>query len=405
MTIDLQNQTWLACWLSAMLVFQTAIGFTMYPALAPLVLFMRVTSILNFLLVSFLYIRKMEMNGLEMLLCFFLLFLCVFTLLSGTYLAGAIHRATEVLILCFTLSYFKEHLDAIMKSIAFAFSVCIYLNSAVMILFPDWMIAADDAFLGFLLGGNYNQMGGRMLPGIVFSCLCASRSKWWVINTIALFIVCIFTLGAVGSMTSVSALIVFALFCIIPSQKLLKIAVVGAFSLYVLFQVFVVFSGEDLHNNDLAVYLIQDVLGKDMTFTDRTTLWDIAGEYFMQSPLIGYGYVDVEWYASNFVRKGPHNFIYSILIQGGLVLIVNLILIMYISVSKVIADVDRTSLVVIMGTVVLLIMMLMEVYPFLFLFMLLAIIYYYPEWKEQTRISEIKFADMELESLNDGKDA
>lgn len=67
----------------------------------------------------------------------------------------------------------------------------------------------------------------------------------------------------------------------------------------------------------MAVYIIEDVLGKDITFTNRTQLWDAAGKKFVESPILGYGFVDKEWYLANMesFAIGPHNFIYSILLM------------------------------------------------------------------------------------------
>ena len=122
-------------------------------------------------------------------------------------------------------------------------------------------------------------------------------------------------------------------------------------------------------------------MGKDLTFTNRTRMWSSAGELFAQSPIIGYGIVDNEWYVSNMdsFAKGPHNFIYGILINGGLVLMFLFIALFIYAVKHLMQYTDKTSVTLMMGITTLLFMMTMEVYPYFFIFYLLTLAYYYPE--------------------------
>ena len=200
---------------------------------------------------------------------------------------------------------------------------------------------------------------------------------------VVLSIVSIATLAFVGSMTSLSCILLYIVFCMIPSEKLQKLGSIAFFVFYLLFQCFVVFSGEGLHNNSLAVYIIEDVLGKDITFTNRTRLWDAAGSKFAESPIIGYGWVDTEWYTSEMdsFAIGPHNYIYSVLITGGVTLLSLLIIAIGLVFRRISTKFDKHANILLMGLFTLLFMMLMEVYPFFFLFILLYTLYYYPTMK------------------------
>ena len=202
---------------------------------------------------------------------------------------------------------------------------------------------------------------------------------------VALMIVSIITLTLVGSMTSLSCILLFILFCLIPSLRFQKLCLVSFFLFYLTFQFFVVFSGGGLHNNSLAVYIIEDVLGKDITFTNRTQLWDAAGSKFAESPIIGYGFVDSEWYLSEMdsFAIGPHNFIYNVLINGGLSLMTILLLTAIMALRSIRQCFDKTAALLLMGTCTMLFMMTMEVYPFFFLFSMFYVIYYYPTMKFQ----------------------
>lgn len=389
MQIDLKHQTWFLYWVSACLVIQTVMAFSTFPFLMPLTILQRVANIVNFCLMGFLYLRAMRMTKFGLLAFLYLFLLVVFSLFSSGEVSTALARMMEVFTLLMAMLYFQDHLDAMLRTMAVFFSLAIYSNGLLMVLFPDWMFAADDAFDSFLLGGNYNQMGGRIMPALVLNCMCVRYNWRWSINVIGLFAVSIATLAFVGSMTALSSVVVFGIFCLLPTRRLQIAAMVSLLVVYVLFQCVVVFSGEGLYNNELASYLIKDVLGKDMTFTNRTSLWDAAGKAFAESPLIGYGWVTADWYVSHMSADaiGPHNFIYNVLLNGGLTLISVFLGMVALALHSILPCADRYGRILIMGALTLAFMMLMEVYPFFYIFMLLAYMYYYPSLYRRLRSS------------------
>ena len=384
MSIDLKAQKWFVCFASAVLVTGVSISYDIAPMLQSLYRFQNLFGLLCFVLLSYFYVRQRKMTIFDLLVFTYVLALSLITLLSGTDVSGAIHRSIEVMTLIMIFNYFSDRISLVIKTMALTFSFCIYLNSIIMLLLPDWMTDAYNQFDSYLIGGNYNQMGGRMLPGLVLNILCVSYGRRWWVNLIAYFVMSMWSLGIVGSMTSLASLIIFAIFCMLKSSSLRSIALGGYFAVYVLFQVFVVFSGGGLKDNPLAVYLIKDVMNKDMTFTNRTVLWDAAGRIFGESPLIGYGWVPGEWYVAHMtnVAIGPHNFIYSILVNGGIVLLSILISLVVVSLKNNNFKTSYYSWILVSGIMTYAFMMLMEVYPFFFLFLLLAVTYYYNRCQE-----------------------
>jgi len=379
--IDLSNLDYFIIWAMTCLIAQTSLSFNIFPFLLPFSLLVWGLCCLNFIILVFLRFRRLEITSYEGLVMLFFLILISFTLLKGTDLKHAIYYFIEIMIMLLSLEYFRGHYATLLKGIALGFSLCVYLNAIVMIILPDWMFAADDEFNIFLLGGNYNQMGCRMLCALIANILCVPYSKKWLVNVVIIAIISLVSLIVVGSMTSLSCIILFLVSSLFFPRWVLKLEIVSFFIFYVLFQSFVCFSGEGLHNNELASYIIEDVLGKDMTFTKRTEKWDAAGKLFMQSPIIGYGEVDLDWYVANMTSeaKGPHNFIYSILIRGGLVLMSLFIYLGGVSYWRIMPFERRDALLLVLGTVTLLFMMCFEMYPMFFIFYLLFMMYYYPE--------------------------
>jgi O-antigen ligase len=148
----------------------------------------------------------------------------------------------------------------------------------------------------------------------------------------------------------------------------------------IFFQIFVCFQGKGIEHNSLAVWFVEDVLGKDITFTNRTYMWDAASKVFANSPIYGYGFVGADWYYSHMssFAKGPHNFIWGILIYGGIILLALFTYICYMVFIKLPATNDRSVLLIYAAATAMFMMMIMEVYPPPFIITLLSLAFYAP---------------------------
>ena len=364
------------------LILNVSISFTIFQFLQPLSYLIWGVCVAGFVALLIMSLRNPIINYLDACTILYLTLLVAFTIISGTNLKMAIYKSIEVGLLILILNYWKRP-EFLVKTFATVLSCCAYANLIMMIIFPDWVFAAEDMGDCYLLGGNYNQIGGRIIFSLVLSLLCTKFHKAWMINFVLLAVVSVATLALVGSMTSLSCVLLFLVFCMIPSEKLQKVFCIAFFLFYLMFQTVVVFSGEGLHNNEVAVYIIEDVLGKDITFTHRTRMWDAAGRKFAESPLFGYGFVDSDWFLSEMdsFAIGPHNFIYNVLLNGGFVLISILLLMFFIVLRRIRLRYDKMGNMLLFGMCTMFFMMTMEVYPFFFVFGLFYIIYYYPTMK------------------------
>ena len=160
----------------------------------------------------------------------------------------------------------------------------------------------------------------------------------------------------------------------------MKMGIVCLLSVVFLFQVFVCFQGKGIEQNPLAVYFVEDILGKDITFTGRTYLWDAAAKIFVNSPFYGYGYVDRDWYYSHMstFAMGTHNYIWAVLVTGGVLLLTVLSYICFLSFSRLFTTSDRYVILIYAVAAVLFMMMLMENYPHLLVFTLLLLAAFAP---------------------------
>ncbi len=369
--------------MNAALMTFLAVSFSVFPALQNLSYAVFALCCLSFLFMSALYIHRAQTTKFVILTFVYYFLLLVFTLLNGTDLKNAAYAMMEAFLMLMLIDYYRNDLRMMLLSCNITLSAIVYANLLLMVLFPAWLLEGKHSGESFFLGGNYNQMGVRLLCAIVTSVLCVRFSRKWIVNTVALVAVSVVTLLLAGSMTAVTSIAIYALFCLIPSRRLKILGLVMLFIFYLLFQTLVVFSGEGIHNNELMVYIVRDVLNKDLTFTGRTSLWDAAGKMVAQSPIIGYGYVDTDWYIANMSSQaiGPHNFVYSVLLNGGAVLMVLFVALCVLAYSRVrhLLAGDTTAVLLVVGFVTMLFMMTMEVYPLFFVVYLLALIYYYPE--------------------------
>lgn len=336
--------------------------------------------IVSFIVVLALFVHNRQLTQYGLLYVLFFMLMLGVTIINSQDIRNCLYTAIYVWLTLFMFRYYRDRIKVIYCSFAIALSFCAYVNFVHLLMHPMLWLTAKDK-IGFLLGNNYNQMGCRLLIALVTNIICTRFSKLWTINTIILAAVSIASLAFVGSMTSLSMIILFLLFILIPSQKLRKLSIAGLFTIYVLFQTFVVFSGKGLENNELAVYFVVDVLHKDITFTHRTYMWDCALKTIVSSPIWGWGFVTLEWYKSHMTSfaAGPHNFILSILINGGVLLFSIFLSIAYKSYKAISPYIkERMGQTVIFAAVCLFFMALMEMYPYPIMFYMLILLFYYP---------------------------
>lgn len=311
-----------------------------------------------------------------------LLWIAVVTMLNGGNLKDWLYGCVSIAALLFLLDYYRDDIRPILIGALIGFSISIYAALWQLITNPYlWVQVNDDANVvsGFLLGGNYNQMGTRLLCGVVLNILCLKCSRWFWVTLVPLVLTCVALLLMVQSMTSLVSLLLLIVFCLLPGIRFPRLCITGLICAVVMFQVLVCFNGKGIENNETATWFIVEVLGKDITFTNRTELWDSAMRLFTSSPLMGYGFPTADWYYSNLASTavGPHNLILGFMIYGGIPAVGMFVGIVAYTVITLQRRKDRyaTALYAMVG--ILLLMSLMEVYSMTLISFIIALTYYY----------------------------
>lgn len=172
----------------------------------------------------------------------------------------------------------------------------------------------------FLLGGD-NTSTRLYILCIMFSFLYSkiSNKKWIGIFSLINFIIFSFVRdignGKVCSLVMLAFFIIFEVFKIdVPNNPARKTAIIHG----ILFLLLVVFNKIGLFS-----YFIITFLHRDLTLTTRTTIWSVAIDKIITSPIIGNGYYSSEHFESllpHLMGVNAHNTFLVVLFIGGAIL-------------------------------------------------------------------------------------
>ena len=222
-------------------------------------------------------------------------------------------------------TYWKKNLSHHLYNLAVLFSVLVYLNTFLYIIFPDGLWV-DSSWIGTgsstrYLFGNYNQTGLIALVAIMLNGIFLINAQRGSINMFFLCCTAIGTVVDMGSMTSSVGLIILVLNFMFRNLIKHPYFLIAFFLfLYVAFFSIIVWQGQDIQDWKIVNDFIENVLGKNSTFTSRIYLWLNSISLIHENPIWGYGAQGIEWMVANIGGSGPHNLWLMILLEGGFVL-------------------------------------------------------------------------------------
>ena len=198
------------------------------------------------------------------------------------------------------------------------------INAITVFLFPGgmyvatevlgWskrMISRENYFLGYDNGYIL-----YMLPFFCFYLIYSKNRNMSQVSKMALMLPVIVASYITHSAATVVALTVFVILVLLERFQLLRkmfnfrnciIVVFIAFIAIVFFRLQVVLSP------------LIAMLGKDITLSGRTYIWDKAIQLFLQSPVIGIGVLTRSQYMMLLGLPHPHSFILRILCERGII--------------------------------------------------------------------------------------
>ncbi|GHU70471.1 hypothetical protein FACS1894184_15960 [Clostridia bacterium] len=150
-----------------------------------------------------------------------------------------------------------------------------------------------------------------------FTCLKSSYiSKKIDVLAIISIAISVVTVIAVWSATCITALLFAIVFYILQSTKASKaFTATNTFILSLLISSFIIFSPFVRYLS----FWVEGVLGKNLTLSSRTYLWQKAIQYIKQSPIYGYGIEDTQVIYTKFTLYHLHNTWLEYFYLGGVV--------------------------------------------------------------------------------------
>lgn len=346
-----------------------------------------VLQLLGSVVSCYLIVRQRTVTFNDFVVIFFMLIIGLSSMVHGTDAKmWLLYMTTSVCLLRFTFNFYQHNLSPLIIGLTFGFTLGVFLQMGQLILNPGiWITDENKEIGGYILGDNYNQIGVRLLLALLLNFLCVKIHKLFYFLLVPCAVSCIAITIIVGSMTAATGIIIFLLLCLIPSSSLKRLAIGVLFIAVALFQLLVCFNGNGIEHSETAVWFVEDVLGKDITFTYRTHMWDSALRVIAESPLFGYGFPDKDWYLANMTSFaiGPHNILLATLIYGG---IITFCIYLYLLIRSTLNAANIHNFhgdCLTAAIAVSCLMMLMEAYPVPLVFCLFCLAEYYPQLNSQ----------------------
>lgn len=267
-----------------------------------------------------LYIYNRKISKIVIAVIFYELALFFSTLLNYGDYWRSFRMIGEVIAFCMIIELGICHnLRLLLKVIVFLLGALCLINLGTILLFPDGMyrtIYSKNWFLGY---DNVHSL--YVLPLIcvflVYSAIRNKNRKWPVL----LFALSVYITWSASAVVGVT---IFLLMLFIEKFRATKLFNIKFYIILniILFFGFVIFRVQDIFS-----FLIEDILGKNITFTGRTAIWDSGLYWFSQSPVIGCGILNAN---IEILRLGAihcHNYFLQILYQGGILAFVFFVII------------------------------------------------------------------------------
>ena len=275
----------------------------------------------GFLLIFCFYltdIRKHIQKPFNILLIALWAELFIATLISEeASLYAYLTQAITVFSVCFLTEEIAIHNPYVgLKSMYIYFSVCVLINTLTVFIYPNAMYADVGGYRCWFLGDDNTGYSYYIVASTLAMAYCASKKEKFTIISLCVWVSgYIFAFGReIGSGRICQ--ILWGLLFLIYHFNWIKNSIKARYILYVAvggFLVLVIFRSAVIEPIALAV-------GKSVTLTGRTIVWDNLLKAIAQRPLLGFGVSSSEEFAKIVHTSiwGAHNYILQILFWGGI---------------------------------------------------------------------------------------
>lgn len=284
---------------------------------------------LVFLVVASKYVISLRSARIKVYLLYALILaacLLVSTIInSGSFSNYILTMGIFLAIIIFSDTELSKRPDEFITSAAIILGAYVLINFVTIVLFPNgFYVVANyikingitmirDLVPCYFLGFR-NVMFTTILPAIVLNIISwdISRKK---INIFSLTVILagISSFFILWSATSIMVSIIFIITYSV-SKKIDNRTIINAiyFLCFIFFITIVIFRLQDALS-----FIIVNILHKDLTFTNRTGIWDNAIMLIKQNPVLGYGYMEHEFYVNAIGASHAHDYYLDVWMRGG----------------------------------------------------------------------------------------
>lgn len=330
--------------------------------------------VLVFCYLFYFYLRHFYFTKLECVLLLYVIFLGSVSILFSEQKTMFFFQFINITTLLMFFKFFDFR--DILKCAIIILSSFVYLNFLLTLISPGAHFYIEGK-AAFILGRNYNSMGPVLLAAIITNAFYFYNERRMLLNLIVVSAISFFTVVIMGSMTSAVGIALTVLFILFSKIKGARFALKIFFIFVLSFNFILIYMQMEINNN-YAIWFIEDILGKDMTFTDRARVWLEAVDLIIESHWIGYGLQPPEWFDYHFNVLSAHNFILAMLLKGGIILLCIFVIILIICIKNANKNTTKSITFLQFGCCSFLLMMTMESYSMMFVFYYLFLNYFSP---------------------------
>lgn len=342
------------------------------------------------LAVVILYGRKLKISLFSALLVAYYGYLLFVTAANGGAVVSVLTQAGSFIVICLLVELsMAEDSSLLFSTLLRVLEVFICINFLTVILFPDGLYSTDYFSQNYFLGYR-NQIINYVLP-----CICLELLNIWsgkeergkamgrAVVMIAISFASVLLVRSGGSTVVVAMFVVFFLVCSKLPPRYFNFKYYFALNA-ILFFAIVVFRQQDIFSG------IINALGKTMTFSGRTYIWDTTFDLIKDNFIFGYGLEHYSDRVAQYAAAGApgavqmvsgfhaHDRYLETVFRGGLVLLVLYLSIIFVSGREMVgAKATRAGMVVSFSLFMYLTGMLTEYYEYSPLFFVLLCIGYH----------------------------
>lgn len=273
--------------------------------------------------------KKISLSPFYLCVVGYQAYLCVVTLFCGGNLFGIVSSSARVFTIATLLEIgLRRNSRTTMKVLRNYSLLILAIMFISSVLAPHGLYISPEAaesgnpddvnFVRYFLG-HKNSALPFLMPGFVAATVLWKREKTSSSAAAAL---------AYYTMLALTVVIIDSKTALIVSVLLIASVFLAKLNLLQKINPFVWLASAVCANASITIFRLQNsfpaltkLLGRDVTFTGRTTIWDAAIELFIERPIFGYGYVQDATARSHFLGlfNKPHNIYFSAVYYGGLI--------------------------------------------------------------------------------------